>query len=150
MDTKFTVRKILVPVDFFAKSLRALRVAADLAAQQGAELRVLHVMELPHPAPSAGAVEQAETDIQATSMKMLADICRQALLSAGVEREVAWGNPAEVIVQKAEEWEVDLIVMGTAARKGVSRLLLGSVAESVVRSAGRPVLLLPGDEAADA
>ncbi len=146
MDTNFSVKKILVPVDFFDKSRRALQVAADLATQQGAEIRVIHVIERHDPLLPSGEAERAEADIQATSEKMLADICRQTLLSADVEQELAWGSPTEIIVQRAEEWGADLIVMGTAARKGVSRLLLGSVAEGILRATGRPTLLLPEEK----
>ena len=146
MDTKFAVKKILVPVDFFDKSRRALRVAADLATQQGAEIRAIHVMERHDPMLPPGEGERAEADLQATSGKMLADICRQALPSADIERELAWGNPVEIIVQRAEEWGADLIVMGTAARKGISRMLLGSVAEGVLRAADKPTLLLPEEK----
>jgi nucleotide-binding universal stress UspA family protein len=150
MDVKFVAKKILVPVDFHEKSLRALQVAADLAVQQEAELRVLHVMEGPSPVPLQGATEQAEDDIKTVSAKMLADLCRQVLLRASIERELAWGSPAEVIAQRAEEWGADLIVMGTSGRKGLSRIFLGSVAEAVVRSVRRPILLLPEDETPEA
>jgi nucleotide-binding universal stress UspA family protein len=142
------IRKILVATDFSPTSIRAQRTATELAKQLDASVTVLHVYSLPTYMffdgsayiPPPGVV----ADIIADAAKHLAE-AKDAAASAGVPVETALmeGSPADEIVRYAAEHQLDLIVVGTHGRRGLSRLALGSVAEHVVRTAKVPVLAVP-------
>jgi universal stress protein A len=129
--------KILCPVDFDQNSLAAVPVAAELAQKCNATLYLLHVIELhlaPEPALSSGEAEDA-------AQTKLERISRQKL-KAGTRYEILVmpGDPAVEVLQMAAKLGIDLIVMATHGRTGLRRLVLGSVAERVVREAPCPVL----------
>jgi universal stress protein A len=130
-------KKILCPVDFDQNSLRALRLASDLAQENEAILYVLHVVAMP-PGPEVvlpfGRMEAA------TKTKLEEMIRRKAVISARYEIRILMGDPGVEILQAAKRLNVKLIVMATHGRKGLRRLILGSVAEQVVREAPCPVL----------
>ncbi|MBN1279555.1 MAG: universal stress protein, partial [Chlorobiaceae bacterium] len=88
-----------------------------------------------------------EEDLEKAAMEDL-DVLKQELLDEGlkVESSVEIGNPAEMILEKASELDVNLIIMGSHGKKGLSRLIMGSVAETVVRKADCPVLIVKNDE----
>ncbi|MBI4592583.1 MAG: universal stress protein [Candidatus Rokubacteria bacterium] len=120
--------EILVAVDFSPCSERALEVARDYAGRLGARLHILHVVWPGiDPGPDA-RLERLAADSQA---------------SIPVVPAVASGVPAVQIVRYARRHPIDLIVVGTHGRTGLSRVLLGSVAERVVRTAPCPVLTVP-------
>jgi nucleotide-binding universal stress UspA family protein len=132
-------KTILFPTDFSHNSDAALAYATALARDAGAKLLVVHVEEPPLaygggdmyyglPEPNTQALRQ-----------MLADV-NLPDASVASERRLLSGDPAGAIVRLAADEGVDLIVMGTHGRTGLSRLLMGSVAEAVVRRAGCPVL----------
>ena len=128
---------ILCPLDFDQGSLRALSVAADIALEHNATLYLLHVIHL-HIAPEpALSFAQAEK----TAQSHLEQIGHQKLKSGTrFELMVISGDAAGEILQMATRLNIDLIVMATHGRKGLRRLVLGSVAERVVREA--PCLVL--------
>jgi nucleotide-binding universal stress UspA family protein len=146
----------LVPVDFSDCSRRAFESAVELAKRCSARLIVLHAVQIPEILPevapiTAGNPDQEKVKARATeaahrSMDLL-------LESAGVEGHVETiftHRPAvESILNTAEERGVGLIVMGTHGRTGLSRLVLGSVAEQVVRRAPCPVLTVGPDRSAE-
>ncbi len=142
-----TLTRILVPNDFSETSDAALAYARALAARFGASLHLLHVFADPYAsgayAPEVYAPlppevrEHALRDLEERLRERLADGVPRA--SEGTATIVT-GLTATKIVQHAAEQEIDLIVMGTHGRRGVAHLLLGSVAEHVVRTAGCPVL----------
>jgi universal stress protein A len=124
--------KILCPVDFDQSSLAAVRVAADLAWERNANLHLLHVLD--REAFSFGKIESAaRTKLERISRQKLKAGTRYELL-------VMIGDPAVEVLQAATRLGIDLIVMATHGRKGLRRLVLGSVAERVVREAQCPVL----------
>lgn len=130
MLARFTIRQILFPTDFSEASAVAGRAAADLARQLGARLHVLHVVPPvtdPTPAPKA--------------LRAVVDSLGPGL---SVVSEVASGLAARQIAAYARRTGIDLIVVGTHGRTGVSHVLLGSVAEAVVRRARCLVLSVPG------
>ena len=136
------IRTILVPTDRSACAERAYAHAADLAARTGAEIRVVHV------AAPGGPVD----DPTPTTWD---DVAAGLTLPAGVapltgpiviEEIEAAGLPAETLLAYAREHDADLVVMGTAGRRGVARFFLGSITEEVVRRADRPVLSVPSHE----
>ncbi|HEU4730156.1 MAG TPA: universal stress protein [Kofleriaceae bacterium] len=138
-------RKLLCPVDFSPGSQHALRVAARMAREADAELVVVHAWYLPSGA-FAGDY-QAPDDmlrlIVEDDQRGLADAIREAT-ALGAPRatpRLLHGVPWDQIVQLAsDDAAIDLIVMGTHGRSGLARVLLGSVAEQVIRHAPCPVL----------
>ena len=137
--------RIIVPIDGSAGSERVAVHAAALAAVHDAELHGVYVV-------NAGSFAGLPME---SSWEGLDDMLRTDAESQGVpaETHVLEGTPSREIVEFAERGECDLIVMGTHGRGGIDRLLLGSVAEKVVRASTVPVLTVrieggDGDEAA--
>ena len=146
-----TLRKILCPVDFSDLSLNALSIAVDLASKFQSELHLLHVFE-GYDAISLNP-ELALTPMPEWLPK-LRELCRDKL-AALPDAELAARCPAIVrvnqqgsaiheILDYAAHQKIDLIVLATHGRTGLKHLLMGSVAENVVRSATCPVLTIRG------
>ncbi len=139
------LRKILVPTDFSSASLSALEHAQALARSTNAELIVVHALELP--VMPAGEVPFVSLtmfeDLERNERKRLAswvDSSRAKGVRARGVFEV--GSARETILDYARSEQPELIVMSTHGRHGLSRLLLGSVVERVVRSSSVPVLVV--------
>jgi nucleotide-binding universal stress UspA family protein len=135
------LRKILVPTDFSDGAAEALRVAVDLARRLDGEITLLHVYQMPvYPelAVSAEAVRDFLTTVQDALARAKDAVNHMDGPSIGIAQ--VEGQPAAGIVAFAQEGKFDLVVIGTHGRTGLSRLLIGSVAERVVRTAGCPVL----------
>lgn len=149
------LNNILVPTDFSEPALEAARYALDLAKRFGAKLHLLHVIQDPviylpmfesYPLPSREEFEEyAQTRLDNWILPDDAGDC---------EVVHAWrhGTPSAEIDSYAEDHAVDLIVIGTHGRGFAAHLLLGSVAETVVRKAPCPVLTVRArkDQTADA
>ena len=130
-------KKILCPVDFDPNSLLAMRLAAELARERKATLYLIHVLGMP-PGPEValpfGRMEMAAR----TRLERLA---RQKVGSkARYQVAIMMGDPALEVLLAAKRRGADLIVMATHGRKGLRHLVLGSVAEQVIREAPCPVL----------
>jgi nucleotide-binding universal stress UspA family protein len=141
------ITRILVPVDFSSHSDRAFRYALRLASRFGASAELLHVVDNPLVSGTwTGEIYVPNLPEMLDTMLHEADKQLAALKSAAagervsVETRVLTGRPAHEIVAHARTGAFDLIVMGTHGRTGFSLLLLGSVAERVVRTARCPVL----------
>jgi nucleotide-binding universal stress UspA family protein len=143
------VRRILVPTDFSEGATRALTLATKFAKLLRAAIDLLHVQAIPTfaPVPSVpGALPlplplpDAAQGIR-ESLNMLAAGVREAGLEC--QTGTVEGNPGDEIVGYAMKIGADLIVMGTHGRGGLSRVLLGSVAEKVLRGTCCPVLVVP-------
>lgn len=138
-----SVKRILVATDFSPAAEAALQMAIELAGAIGASVEVLHVVDLPsvHGIASEGYVplpEAYRADVERQARERLnASIAGLEPRPQTVLRE---GKPKAEIVQYAREREIDLIAMGTRGRGGLPHLLMGSVAEHVVRTAPCPVL----------
>jgi nucleotide-binding universal stress UspA family protein len=141
------IKRILVPTDFSEPADAALTYAIDLAANLGATVSLVHVFDDPF---AGGGVYTGEYVPMPAEMRaeIVADL-RRRLADAVSKRghselnpELLIGPTARTIVDGARERNVDLIVMGTHGRGGLAHLLLGSVAERVVRSAACPVLIV--------
>ena len=144
-------RHILAPTDFSEYSKKAVASALELARKFGAKLTILHVVELP-PYPVEGYVPPAVgatflDDLERQATRDLAQLVPEAESSnVEVVRLVAVGSPYRKIIDTAEAEHADLIVMATAGRTGFSHLVMGSIAERVVRTATCPVLTIrPGE-----
>jgi universal stress protein A len=145
-----TLNRILVPIDFSPSSKAALEYATFLAGAVGSQIEVLHVWE---PAGSLGPDTVAMLPVSAgrasweqTRADVRRDVDRFLQQSGirGVALQVAVeaGEPSEAILATSRKSGADLIVMGTHGRTGLSRLLLGSVAEAVLRRSSCPVLTI--------
>jgi nucleotide-binding universal stress UspA family protein len=140
------LKRILIPTDFSEHSGIALNYACEFARRFDAELHVLHVVQdvyslLPEPGLAFPPPGDYMADLRASAEKSLGDVLKAAD-AAGVRvvREVREGVPFLEIVRYAKEREIDLIVIGTHGRSGLAHVLMGSVAERVVRKAPCPVL----------
>jgi nucleotide-binding universal stress UspA family protein len=134
------IHRILHPTDFSKRSEYALHLACALARDYGAELILLHVVEIPAAVYGEGVMVPLP-DFRAEAEARLAEL-RPTLPTVRTEHRLVEGDPASEILQAALDVHSDLIVMGTHGRTGVSRLLMGSVAEQVVRRATCPVLTI--------
>jgi nucleotide-binding universal stress UspA family protein len=135
-----TVQTILHPTDFSEQSDNAFRLATSLARDYGARLVVVHVGRSPVVMPLTGVVPP---DPEAYRKELAANLRQYQAPGIRVEpRLLLDGDPAGGILQIARECQCDLIVMGTHGRTGLGHLLMGSVAEQVVRKAPCPVLTI--------
>jgi len=144
-DLVMAAPRFLVPLDFSESANLALDYAITLAGKLGARLTLLHVIQsLP-----LGGVDMGVTvplaylqDLEAEIRRSLAS-CLERVTAAGLEGDMVMvhGVPFHEIIEMAKTQQVDLIVMGTHSRTGLQHILLGSVAEKVVRLAPCPVLV---------
>ena len=138
-------KKILVPLDQHFGTEAALKVAADLARANGAEVRLLHVAPRPAAVMADGRMI-AYADQESERLRYEAEVylreAAQRLTGVPVEYAVRFGDPAEEIVEEARGSGADLIAMATHGRTGMARLLLGSVAQAVLRRSEVPVVLV--------
>ena len=140
------IRQILAPTDFSECSKQAVACAYELAQTFGAKLVLLHVIEeLPSYIgfiPPAGAAMLLE-DLERQACLDLAEMLPEAeAAEVEVARQAVVGSPSHEIVKVAAAEKVDLIVIATHSRTGFSHLVLGSVAERVVRAAPCPVITI--------
>ena len=144
-------KKILVPVDGSPASNLGLNEAIKLAKDQGAKLRLFHLVDEYIAVSSPDGVAFSNTDDLLESLrqggkkiieKAEALARRNGLTPESVMLESFGGRAADFIVQQANKWGADLIVLGTHGRRGVKRLVMGSDAEQVVRTTRVPVLLV--------
>jgi nucleotide-binding universal stress UspA family protein len=141
------IQKILMPTDFSPAAVHALQWAADLARQFQATLLLLHVVPpSAYPLHNVGQL-RGFPDLREEILKR----CREELQTAAkqaavakVETKVLEGVPHAEIVEVAAREKVSLIVMGTHGHTGLKHVLLGSVAERVLRAAPVPVLTVRG------
>lgn len=141
-------RNILVATDFSPHAAKALELAANLAKVSGASLQIMHVYDvIPYTLPEGlpiydgGQMARIREEL-GLQLKRLAGEAQ----SSGVQKvdsALVEGQASVEIARRAEEGQCDLVVMGTHGRSGFAHLLLGSVAERVVRKATCPVLVVP-------
>ena len=153
-------QKILCPVDLSGFSLQALELAVKMAANEGATLYLLHVIDNPYDELYMASITQADPALlelyktepykRAEVIEATKNHCAVLLkqfshdLVTSVAQQVSYlvetGNPFETIMDVAESYQVDLIILATHGRTGIKRLVIGNVAEKVVRHAPCPVL----------
>jgi len=144
-------RKILVAVDGSPASSKGLREAIRLARAERAKLFILHVVDEFQAfaamdglvgAPGADLLSALREGGKRILAKAMGTALKQKIKPKGILREMLSGPAAYPIVREARKLRADLIVLGTHGRRGVRRLVLGSDAEQVVRTASVPVLLV--------
>jgi nucleotide-binding universal stress UspA family protein len=140
------LKQILVPVDFSTFSGRALRHALPMAQRFGAQIVLLHVIELFPIDYMVGTESDTITGVEGRRRAKddLAKLGAKILESSGVPYRsvIRIGKPFREIVKAARELDADLIVLSTHGRTGLDRFYLGSTAERVVRHAACPVLVV--------
>jgi nucleotide-binding universal stress UspA family protein len=140
------LKTILHPTDFSMHAAQAFQLACSLARDEGAHLLILHVAE--QPLTTLGGAAALPPNTEEYGLEELKEKLRRLQESEpdiSMEQRLEIGDPASVILRTAEEVSCDLIVMGTHGRTGLRRLLMGSVAEQVVRRAPRPVITVKSD-----
>ncbi len=136
-----SVKKIVFPTDFSTASDVAMRYASTLAAEMGAKLLIVHVEEPPMAYGGGELYYGMPEPDQEAMMAMLKEL-KPADPSVPCDHHLLAGEPASEITAFADKEKADMIVMGTHGRTGLRRLLMGSVAEAVVRHANCPVFTL--------
>lgn len=142
------MKTILYPTDFSEGARPAFEVACALAAEGRSRLVVLHV-ERPPLATLGGTtlVPPLPSEYDRESLEEELQRIRPSRAGIPLEHRLEYGDPAAAILKSARETGADLIVMGTHGRTGLRRLLMGSVAEQVLRKASCPVLTIRTAEA---
>jgi len=142
-------QRILIPIDGSNTAARGLTEGMRLAKDQGAKLRVVHVVnELMMVAAYEGAIYSGElVDALRESGRTLLLKAEEQVKAAGLQVETALleahgGQAGDAIAKDAELWKADIIVLGTHGRRGLGRLVMGSDAEQVLRQAKVPVLMV--------
>lgn len=144
-----TVKSVLCPIDYSPASMAALKLAVREARIRDATLDLLHVWEpgseysesaLPIPFEAKLPREKIESDLATLPINLPDD---------RVRTHAGGGEPRHDIVQKAEELNSELVVMGTHARSGLKHWMVGSVCEDVLRTCPCPVLVCRGPEKAE-
>jgi len=143
-------KRILVPVDGSPTAAKGMGEAINLARESGAKLLLLHVVDeypafaTPEIGASVGPMIDALRESGRQTLERIAGIASAIGVQPETELVENFGERvADAIVAKAVAWKADLIVMGTHGRRGVTRALVGSDAELVVRYSPIPVLLVP-------
>ena len=135
------LRTILHPTDFSIDAEAALRVASWLAREHGARLVILHVENLDVLSYGTPA-DEIDPRVFKKALENVRERIESPDLKYPVETVLRRGFAPEGIIEAAQEMDCDLIVMGTHGRTGLSRLLMGSVAEHVLPKASCPVLMV--------
>jgi nucleotide-binding universal stress UspA family protein len=146
-------KKILVPIDGSPTAQRALDEAIRLAAALGSEIDLIFVVDNSDLLYSVGYYDPATLrQEQAAFGRKALDAAVQGLEAAGIthdthviEEPIGLGDISGTILDCAHRFGADLIMLGTHGRRGVRRLVMGSVAEGVIRRASLPVLLIHAD-----
>ena len=138
-------KQIVCPVDFSEFSAHALFCASSLAEKYDAGLSVLHVVELWRQplvfySPSPALAEYREQVLEVAAAKLLEFVRAHHAEPSKIHRVVLDGAAPDAILDVARQRAADLVVMGTHGRRGFDRLMVGSVAERVIRNAAIPVL----------
>lgn len=137
----------MLATDFSPQARVALEYATELSQRLGAPLLLLAAFQIPiYPMPDGVVVQTAASigDLLAQTTSDLAVARSEAALLGAVDLEtlVLEGNPAEEIVRVAKERSIDLIVVGSHGRGGITRAIVGSVADKVTRTAHCPVMIV--------
>lgn len=144
MDMR-TPKIVLVPVDFSEASVAALAYAVDVVEGTNAKVFVLHAFEIPIlglPDGVVTATAELTGRIVNAAQKALDDLVAEYRGRVDLRALLKQGDAREIILAQAQDLTADLIVMGTHGRRGIARALIGSVTETIVRTAPIPVLTL--------
>ena len=146
------IQRILAPVDFSDASRGALRYAVFMASSLGASLEVLNVYDPPFSNDDIQIKMPDGDDVTVQAYVLQHTEAQMHRLTSSMDHineldfteKIMAGVPDEVIVKRAQSGDFDLVIMGTHGRRGLVRMLMGSVAERVTRLATCPVLVVRG------
>jgi nucleotide-binding universal stress UspA family protein len=139
-------QKILIAVDSSSYSLNAANKGFELAHQLKAAIGLIYVIDRNKESVNADVgitPEQSETVLLQQAEENISQLIKMYDGADEVLRFTPEGFPKKEIINTAKEWDADLIVMGTKGRTGLTHLLVGSVAEYVIKHAGVPVMVVP-------
>ena len=140
------IKRILCPTDFSAIAEKAVEYAVFLASSHNAKLQLLHVVDHLHGFDNYLILSMAPHEIaermEKHANKDLSEVVNQIKETVKIQKAVRHGKTSVQIIEMAREVKADLIVMGSHGRTGVSHVIIGSVAEAVVRHAYCPVLVV--------
>lgn len=139
------VKSILFPTDFSEYNKAALKLASTLASESKATLYIVHIHDVQSVSVAAGEFSYLDAPTWQEQLRNAEEQLGKVMPSIqamSFERECLTGNPIVEILKFAEGHNIDLIVMGSHGRTGLSRLLMGSIAEGVMRKAKCPVLIV--------
>jgi universal stress protein A len=143
-----TIKSILCPVDFSEASLNAVRYACEFAKAMNAKVYLLNVVE-PRPMVADMSMNYIplEEDLEKAATEDI-DVMKSDIVKKGIAAlsDIRIGQPADIILTLAADPEINLVIMGSHGKTGLSRLLMGSVAEEVVRKSPCPVLIVKAQE----
>ncbi|MGB9710660.1 MAG: universal stress protein [Thermodesulfovibrio sp.] len=131
------IKKILCPLDFSTYSLKALEIARKIANKWGSELKILHVV----PEQKIKGIIEEPLEIE-KYIEYLKQQAREEIqkINKSLNYEVVSGNPAEEILKKIKD--IDLVVIGSKGRSYTESVIIGSVAESIIKNSVKPVLIV--------
>ena len=146
-----TPKKILIPVDLSLYSMVAVQYGQEIAELFDAEVIITHVNERERHAETTAQSPDFPEKLEPERRKRIMEVIQHQLVdrnlvSRSVRIDVRFGSPVREIMKAAEELHADLIIMSTHGRTGLRHVLLGSVAEKVVRFAKCPVLTIKPEE----
>lgn len=146
------LKKILIAVEDSPYSEKATAYGFALARQMGASIALVHVNEMPVAVPYVADPLLNEPPVMMPDLLHAQEEGSKKLLDRITEQQGEGitmftfnkiGNPKDEILATAAEWEADMIILGTHGRKGLDHFISGSIAESIVRKAQCPVLIIP-------
>jgi len=141
------MKRVLAAVDGSSASMRGARLAARIAARFGAELTLLHAVDLDLPATPSGkykkAVAQLWREHEDAGKKLVEDVTKVVRAhGVPIRTAIVRGSPSKKVPELAESGRFDLVVVGSTGRGGVARRLLGGTADRIARVVKGPVLLV--------
>ena len=155
MKTLNDVHKILIAVEDSQFAEKSASYGFDLAKKLGAEVGLIHVNDIPTPTPYSADPLLNEQQIMVPELMHVQEEASKKLLDRIADRFgqgltiytfLKMGNTRDEILNTADEWKADLIILGTHGRSGIDLFFSGSIAEKVVRKARCPVLIIPNKE----
>jgi universal stress protein A len=136
----FPFKKVLAPIDFHEHAMGALEVAKNIAQVNDGTVTLLYVVPMDEPIGGKMYEEDFKKQAEKDAVR-LAELASKKMLGVKYEVLTAIGDPATAIIDTAATKASDVIVMGTHGRKSLMRILMGSVAEQVLREAPCPVIV---------
>ena len=133
------LKKILAPTDFSGLSVRGVRYACQLAKDVGAEVTIFNVVFVDESGVNKGEMEEHKQRLEEFVAKNVAVVGA----NLRIRKVIDSGQAYQAIVERAESEQIDLIVMSSHGRSGLSRMMIGSVTDKVLRMAPCPVLVVP-------
>jgi len=147
-DVAMGFKKVLIAIDSEPVALRAAETGVNLAHALGAEVALINVVDsaLAYPGDTGPPASELIAAAKLNAKRLVTTIRQRVSPQSSVLEFIQVGTPSEEIVKVAKEWSADLLVIGSHGRGGMQRALLGSVAETVMRHAPCPLVVVRSKE----